>query len=488
MSLTKASFSIINGACINVLDYGAVADGTTNNYDAFVAAIAACSSLSVGRLVIPAGTYNLTQRVTVNVDLIIEGDGIGSTVIKSTGANTFWYPQANVVFRDMSLIQDVTDFNTYTSFSIELRAAKQLTVERVYMEGPSYDGIYVSNADANLRVIDCECNGFGRLALAVTNANDVYIDGFKGTSTEATKLFDGIDLEPNTSCQVNTAYFSRLNCTLSLWAANGPIHKTVIENCQLPVLGWKGNNNGTDVVDVIASTIDVINYPPSGNYFGGTINFIDDLQQPINYIPDSRLPGMNTDFWSQYYSPEIVDDYVVFDSEGTHGENSSIETADRIAATDGDLIVFGGIIKRISGAASNNSTGIVVSCYDSGGSVIATIPLTANASLTDAFYKQTAVFTCPENTASVGMFIGVGTTNPIAIGVKNAFLYKNVLNAKYVDGVIYQHLQASAAPSTGTHFKSEIVYNNAPASAGYIGWVCTAGGSPGTWNTFGAVT
>lgn len=31
------------------------------------------------------------------------------------------------------------------------------------------------------------------------------------------------------------------------------------------------------------------------------------------------------------------------------------------------------------------------------------------------------------------------------------------------------------------------VYNIAPASAGKIGWVCTSGGSPGTWKTFGLI-
>lgn len=41
MSLTKASYAMINGAPVNVLDYGAVGDGTTDDYAAIVAAITA---------------------------------------------------------------------------------------------------------------------------------------------------------------------------------------------------------------------------------------------------------------------------------------------------------------------------------------------------------------------------------------------------------------------------------------------------------------
>jgi hypothetical protein len=46
----------------------------------------------------------------------------------------------------------------------------------------------------------------------------------------------------------------------------------------------------------------------------------------------------------------------------------------------------------------------------------------------------------------------------------------------------------SAAPTTGTWTQGDIVFNWSPTAGGFIGWVCTAGGPPGTWNTFGAIT
>ena len=50
------------------------------------------------------------------------------------------------------------------------------------------------------------------------------------------------------------------------------------------------------------------------------------------------------------------------------------------------------------------------------------------------------------------------------------------------------HYQLSAAPAVGTWTVGSIVYNTAPTAGGYLGWVCTTAGTPGTWNTFGAIS
>lgn len=46
----------------------------------------------------------------------------------------------------------------------------------------------------------------------------------------------------------------------------------------------------------------------------------------------------------------------------------------------------------------------------------------------------------------------------------------------------------SAAPVSGRWRVGEIVFNTTPTAGGFIGWVCTASGSPGTWKTWGAIT
>lgn len=44
---------------------------------------------------------------------------------------------------------------------------------------------------------------------------------------------------------------------------------------------------------------------------------------------------------------------------------------------------------------------------------------------------------------------------------------------------------AAAAPVSGTWVTGDVVFNSAPASGGNVGWVCSSGGSPGTWLQFG---
>lgn len=55
-------------------------------------------------------------------------------------------------------------------------------------------------------------------------------------------------------------------------------------------------------------------------------------------------------------------------------------------------------------------------------------------------------------------------------------------------GAVRRFSEGTAAPTTGTWALGDIVWSTAPAAGGYIGWVCTAAGTPGTWKTFGAIS
>ena len=63
MSLTKATYSMIEGAAYNVLDYGADPTGSASSLAAFNAAVA-----NGGTVYVPPGTYTLDGKVTLSVD------------------------------------------------------------------------------------------------------------------------------------------------------------------------------------------------------------------------------------------------------------------------------------------------------------------------------------------------------------------------------------------------------------------------------------
>lgn len=71
MALTKVTYSMIDGASVNVLDYGAVGDGVTDNRAAFQAAVNAVIAAGRGTVFVPSGTYVING--TTSPDSFLNG-------------------------------------------------------------------------------------------------------------------------------------------------------------------------------------------------------------------------------------------------------------------------------------------------------------------------------------------------------------------------------------------------------------------------------
>jgi hypothetical protein len=76
MALTKASYSMISGARGNVVDFGAIGNGTVDDTVAIQAAIDSFTSTG-GVLEFPVGNYKITSTLTVNKPIILLGRGSG---------------------------------------------------------------------------------------------------------------------------------------------------------------------------------------------------------------------------------------------------------------------------------------------------------------------------------------------------------------------------------------------------------------------------
>jgi hypothetical protein len=84
------SWEVQNTSVINVLDYGAIADNSTNNTAAFQSAIDACEAQGGGTVFIPSGEYLVTGPLNVKPRVGIRGDGIETTTIRHNGNNTLF--------------------------------------------------------------------------------------------------------------------------------------------------------------------------------------------------------------------------------------------------------------------------------------------------------------------------------------------------------------------------------------------------------------
>lgn len=72
MSLTKVSYSMIQGSPVNVLDYGADSTGVADSTVAITNAIAATPV--GGQLYFPSGTYKLTSEIVIEKSITLNGD------------------------------------------------------------------------------------------------------------------------------------------------------------------------------------------------------------------------------------------------------------------------------------------------------------------------------------------------------------------------------------------------------------------------------
>ena len=77
MALTKATYSIISGAVINILDYGASpsATGATNRVAIQAAIDAAIASTSTRAVYIPRGAFEIDAGIVLASPIRIFGDG-----------------------------------------------------------------------------------------------------------------------------------------------------------------------------------------------------------------------------------------------------------------------------------------------------------------------------------------------------------------------------------------------------------------------------
>lgn len=92
---------------------------------------------------------------------------------------------------------------------------------------------------------------------------------------------------------------------------------------------------------------------------------------------------------------------------------------------------------------------------------------------------------------NAGSFLAAVVGN-VGIGIVNA------LEKLHVNGVIRAvslklgatpsaWTWGTAAPTTGTAARGDIVWNRSPVASGSVGWICTTAGTPGTWKTFGTI-
>jgi len=145
MSLTKVSYSMINGASVNVLDYGADPTGVADSYAAFVAALVAGSNVYV-----PQGTYKLTQTLSITGEKLLYGPTSSSSslqlaVLNFTGAGN-GIQSISAEFGGLCIRNFMITGGDGTGAYAIYNTRPQAVIENIHMEGWNNSGIALERA------------------------------------------------------------------------------------------------------------------------------------------------------------------------------------------------------------------------------------------------------------------------------------------------------------------------------------------------------
>jgi len=567
MSLTKVSYSMITGASANVLDFGAVGDGTTNDSAAIQAAINSGAS----QIVYPKGTFLATNLTLVSDQRHI---GEGATLLKPVdGFNLFsGVSVAEVEFNGLrfqstdidahcislqgtlspaSCCEDIKVLNCSVYGGIQLFATYQPA-------GTSYSTITDAMLAKNILVADNRCVGTnaaktsgGIGAIAFYYAKDWIAQGNYVESFQHGITWWGGDATPNTGdgllANTRKCYNGVINGNISRNMGGGGIWGAM--GRQMAISG----NTVRDCADVGIDLEGCLDSIVSGNY--------------VQDCNNGCLVTYNLMYGVVFSGNECVSTVagrnIVMHNIGGVSTQAGIEQS-RDLVLDGNTFrcveptavcsVTGGFIQNLI-FTNNTLLNCVVSYTDDqyggvrfdtfdgnkftfdntiltvmkvlessnahAGSVIRnnTFQTYANQqSNTVCIYQSSYSFATGESheisgnsfTTYGGIFWDFNIncisdqTLPGSVAIQyqilnnrfaatNNFTRSATGNMRLVGNIdhlcrpVPKYTLPSTAPS-GTWNAGQIAYVETPASAGYIGAVCTVDGTPGTWYTFGLIS
>lgn len=420
---------------ISVTDYGAIAGDPVDDTAAIQKAVDAAVAAGK-RLIFPGvgsgGEYRVSSPIVIGGQLAIVGD---NAAILALGTDVFQITSQNYVsIQSLKIAQAVrytTTPNSYAAIRVTgaTGARNYWHIYRdLFIDGFETaihaDWIWASVFDSIQTVYGN--NGIVSGGLSVNNA--VSNSGFSGTEDNATggtgiKIGDGVTATEGWMIK-NTLVFGFKYGIRGLAASNVYIDNSIIDYfTEVGVLVQSAGGNIASMWTIRGSYLASDAAGSTGIYL---LNSVASAQNRGNVIADNLILS---------YTPGRLTYGVLI--EGTE-EDHNIVVGNRVKADGGTYDAWVKFGSR---------------------SVIAN-----NTWLGNGFYTDISVLY--QNNA--------GTVISSSANLRQS----NGANAFYY---------GSAAPVSGTYNAGDIVWNTAASAGGKIGWIATAGGTPGTWKAFGAI-
>lgn len=456
MALTKASYSMITGAVVNILDYGAIADynenvpgSGTDNSAAIQAAVNAANAKSTnGAVYIPAGAYKILTQISVPYGVSIFGDGGTASVLHSESCNglkftSFGYAIGSMFYEDFGLTAATgTNFAAIES----LNSPTTTTQDGLYFNRMRFYGwnqCFIISSTWNTTISDC----------VAQNINNFATLGQGNGQTIGTRIINNRMTYASGGLGTGDKYAINIVGTSSF---NESIH--ILHN---QIFGFQININIDQALFVniigndLSGSVKVIAFvTPSGGY-----NIVN------NYI---EVTGTGTGIFGAAQGVEtpdtrsnIQDNYFV----GTASAAIGLQLDTAIATYQWNADIRD---NTFIGFATND-----ILFYSPGKSILD---------------NNRCMSTAPTNSVYIGQVLGspvILTNNyfrkALLIDVTADYTSGKLVLQNNVENDTFQATKQAAAPTTGTWRVTDVVMNSAPATGQPAGWVCTVAGTPGTW-------
>ena len=428
---------------VSVKDFGAVGDGVTDDTIAIQNAIDACiannQSLYFPRGETGLGLYLITSALTISASISISGSGYNYSGLKCAGCDGFII-NAGVTFvtiENMTIAQTVrysTTPNLYAAIKINGASGHANfwnTFRNLFIDGFGYvvNGSYFWSTLFN-NVVSAYCgNGIVSSGQSVNNfVTNCSLGGSSGAGTVGIYIDgDNVGTEGWVIANNLIAYFG--SAISSVFCGNTIVSGNILDFCQERGIAILDNSNGASI-----------------NW-----NVTD------NYIATDNVSGLTGIYTRNDFTAGE------FQNRGHSITNNNILQYSGANWSYG--IIIDGAAETYSNISGNRVYATTYACFIE--QDVTNVSITNNKWINGSFYNN--------------------TTNPVIyannIGtISSSVLYLSQNNGK----TSFYH--GTTAPIAGTYVIGDIVWNDAPASGGYVGWVCTSGGTPGTWKTFGAIS
>lgn len=526
----------IAGGVLDAKIAGLKGDGTTESVTAFNAAVSAYSLAGGGVVNFPPGTYVLNSTITAYNNVFYRG--YGATISQTTSFTPIFLADgaSSVYFEGLTLVGLASDYRNLSSGGSTSACGIKLTG---------------ASANSSIKVVNCKFTNFGWSGIFITNVTDLVVQGCTivgpGSPTipaGGNNCF-GVVVYPsytrvsivNNDISGTCQGFFAAQVGTELRIVGNEIHDlpgqhgiylehadtfvctgNIIRNTHFDGLKIQHDltgavvSNGQDItvtgntfVNIPGHPIDIVNLDTSGTHDFYNLNITGNTFDTGTGDDSINLSGC--------HDVVIEGNTIVGGNRGVRIENctdvlisgNNIDSCGRPGIAIGETSV--GTIDTHRIYARNNiirnpaQNNVVGYTYGIGLWRCDTVTLDGNiimdsTGLMTADIYETTV--CDSTTLRLrnnrcygpGIFLQTGQLLEMHDNDYVAYLntIPSITSGTIVTGRRARTYHGPAIPSGGgPYYAQDIIYNTAPTLGGNVGWICTTGGSPGTWAAFGAI-